>query len=67
MITERLQQVLDEVKDLPSEEQDRLAAAIQVVLRQLPVTPDVVRPDVMAAFEQVMSNSTEVPDYQRDK
>jgi hypothetical protein len=37
------------------------------VLRHPPVTSDVVRPDVMAAFEQVMSNSTEVLDYLRDK
>lgn len=67
MITERLQQVIDEVAALPPEEQDRLAAAMRVVLRQPPVTSDDVRPEVMAAFETVMSKSQDVLEYLKDK
>jgi hypothetical protein len=67
MVTERLQEVIDTVTSLPPEEQDRVAAAIQALLRQPPVTSDVIRPEVLAVFEQVMANSTEVLDYLRDK
>ena len=67
MIAERLQQVIDAVKDLPPEEQDRVAAAMQALLQQPSVTSDVVRPEVMAAFERVMANSDAVLDYLRDK
>ena len=67
MITERLQQVIDAVAALSPEEQDRVAAAMQLVLQQPPVTSDVVRPEVIAAFEQVMNHSTAVLDYLRDK
>jgi hypothetical protein len=66
MITERLQQAIDAVKDLPPEEQDRVAAAMQVLL-QPPVTSDEVRPEVVAAFERVIANSDAVLDYLRDK
>jgi hypothetical protein len=67
MVTERLQQVIDTITSLPPEEQDRVAAAIQAVLQQPSVTSDVVRPEILAAFEQVMVNSTDVLDYLRDK
>ncbi len=67
MIAERLQQVIDAVKNLPPEEQDRVADAMQMLLKQPLVTSDAVRPEVMAAFEQVMANSTKVLDYLRDK
>lgn len=67
MVTERMQDVIDMVAKLSPDEQDRVAAAIQAVLQQPPVTSDVVRPEVLAAFEQVMTNSTEVLDYLRDK
>lgn len=67
MITGRLQEVIDEIAALPPEEQDRVAAAMQVVLRQPAVTSDDVRPEVLAAFEKVMSNSQDVLDYLKDK
>ncbi|HEX5440289.1 MAG TPA: hypothetical protein VFW76_05355 [Ktedonobacterales bacterium] len=67
MITDRLQHVIDMAAKLPPEEQDRLAAAMQTVLDQPPVTSDDVRPEVMEAFEQVMNDSTAVLDYLRDK
>lgn len=67
MISDRLQHILDEIAKLPLEEQDRVAAAMQVVLEQPPVTSDAIRPVVMNAFEQVMTHSTEVLDYLRDK
>lgn len=67
MITEQLQQILDVVKDLPPEEQDRVAAAVRIFLQQPPVTSDVARPEVMAAFERVMDNSGAVLEYLRDK
>lgn len=67
MVTERLRQVIDEVMSLPSDEQDRLAAAIHTLLRQPAVTSDSVRPEVMAAFERVMEHSTAVLDSLRDK
>ena len=67
MITDRLQHVIDMAAKLPPEEQDRLAAAMQTVLDQPPVTSDDVRPEVMEAFERVMNDSTAVLDYLRDK
>ena len=36
MITERLQHLIDEIAALPPEEQDRVAAAMKMVLRQPP-------------------------------
>jgi hypothetical protein len=67
MITERLQRLIDEIAALPPEEQDRVAAAMQMVLRQPPVTSDTVRPEVMAAFERVMDHSSAVLEYLKDK
>ena len=62
MLTERLQHMIEIVAKLSPEEQDRVAAAMQVVLQQPPVTSDDVRPEVLAAFEQVMEHSTDVLD-----
>jgi hypothetical protein len=67
MVTERLQRILEIVTQLPPEEQDRVAAAIQAVLEQPPVTSDETRADVLAAFEKVMEHSTNALDYLRDK
>jgi hypothetical protein len=67
MLTERLQHIIDVVKNLPPEEQDRVAAAMQAVLEHPPVTSDAVRPDIIDAFERVMNHSTDVLDYLRDK
>ena len=67
MITEHLQEIIDALKDLPPEEQDRVAAAVRLLLRQPPIASDAVRPEVMAAFEQVMTNASTVLDYLRDK
>ncbi len=36
MVTERMQEVIDTVTSLSPEEQDRVAAAIQVILRHPP-------------------------------
>ena len=67
MVTENMQRVIDAVTALPPEEQDRMAAVIQLVLQQPSVTSDEVRPDVMAAFAEVMEHSDAVLDYLRDK
>lgn len=67
MLTERLQRMIDAVKDLPPEEQDRVAAAMQAFLQQPHVTSNAVRPEVMDAFERVMEHSDDVLDYLRDK
>lgn len=67
MITDRLQHVIDIIAKMPPEEQDRIAAAMQAVLEQPPVTSDEVRPEVMGAFEQVIQHSADVLDYLRDR
>jgi len=67
MLTERMRQLIDELTELPAEDQNRVAAAIQAVLRQPPVSSDDVRSEVMAAFEEVMGESTDVLDYLRDR
>jgi hypothetical protein len=67
MITERLQHLIDEIAALPPEEQDRVAAAMQTVLRQPSVLAETVRPEVMAAFERVVNHSTAVLEYLKDK
>ena len=50
MVTERLRRMIDIITKLPPEEQDRVAAAMQAMLEQPPVTSDEVRPDALAAF-----------------
>ena len=67
MITESLRQVIEAASALPPEEQDRVAAAMRMVLEQPPVTSDSVRHEVMDAFAQVMAHSANVLDYLRDK
>lgn len=67
MVTERWQQVIDEVAALSPDDQDRVAAAVRALLRQPAVTSDTVRPEIMAAFERVMEQSPAVLDYLRDK
>jgi hypothetical protein len=67
MITERLQHLIDEIATLPPEEQDRMAAAMQMLLRPPSVTSDTVRPEVMAVFERVMDQSSEVLEYLKDR
>ena len=67
MITERLQRIFEILKDLPPDEQDQLAAALQRLLEQPGVTSDVVRPEAMAAYDEVMKGSTAVLAYLRDR
>ena len=67
MLTEQLQAAMDALKELPPETQDRIAAALRDLLRQPRSGPDIVRPEVIAAFEQAMANSTAALDYLRDK
>ncbi len=67
MITESVRRLIDEIAALPAEEQERVAAAMRFVLHQPLVTSDAVRPEIMAAFEQVMNHSSAVLDYLRDK
>lgn len=59
--------MIDAVKDLPPDEQDRVASAMQAILRQPAVTSNEVRPAVMDSFEQVMAHSSDVLDYLRDR
>lgn len=67
MITERLQHMIDEIAKLPPEEQDRLAAAMQAVLEQPPVTSDVVRSEVLEAARRIMEDQAETLEYLKDK
>lgn len=67
MVTERMRQVIEEVTNLPPDEQDRVAAAIQTLLRQPALSSDEARPEVMDAFDDVMAESTAVLEYLRDK
>lgn len=67
MLTERLQQLIDAMKDLPPEEQDRVASALQVIQQPPPITSHEVRPAVQDAFDQVMTHSTAVLDCLRER
>ena len=67
MVTERMRQVIEEVTNLPPDEQDRVAAAIQALLRQPAASSDEARPEVMDAFDDVMAESTAVLEYLRDR
>jgi hypothetical protein len=67
MVTERMRQVIEEVTNLPPDEQDRVAAAIQTLLRQPALSSDEARPEVMDAFDDVMAESTAILEYLRDK
>ncbi|HEX6818516.1 MAG TPA: hypothetical protein VF120_09095 [Ktedonobacterales bacterium] len=67
MLTQRMQRLIEMVKDLPPAEQDRVAAPLQVVLQQPSIESETVRPDVMDAFERAMADSTDVLDHLRDK
>jgi hypothetical protein len=64
MITERLQQVIDEVAKLSPEEQDRVAAAMQVILGQ--PAPQ-LSPEWRAAVERAMREQAETLEYLQDK
>ncbi|HEX5440371.1 MAG TPA: hypothetical protein VFW76_05775 [Ktedonobacterales bacterium] len=64
MITDRLQRIIDEIAKLPSEEQDRVAAAIRAVLEQ-PVPQ--LSPEWRAAVERTMREQAETLEYLKDK
>lgn len=55
--------MMDALKDLPPDEQDCVASAMQAILGQPAVTSNEVRPAVMDSFEQVMTHSTDVLEY----
>ena len=62
VITERLQQVIDEISKLPPEEQDRMAAAIRAVLERPQLSPE-----WRNAVEQVTREQAETLEYLKDK
>ncbi|HEY7832914.1 MAG TPA: hypothetical protein VIG30_05025, partial [Ktedonobacterales bacterium] len=64
---ERLQQLIERMKHLPLDDRGRLAAALPQLLEQPAVMSDVVRPEIIAAFEHVLKGSTAVLDYLRDR
>ena len=67
MLTEQLQSAIDALKNLPPETQDRIAAVLRDLLDQPPIGSDVVRLEVIAAFERALTHSTAALDYLRDK
>ena len=62
MITDRLQHTIDEIAKLPSEEQDRVAAAMRAVLEQPKLSPEWPAP-----FKRVMREQAETLEYLKDK
>lgn len=67
MLTKRMRKAVEAIERLPEAEQDQLAAAIERALEQLPVSSDTVRPDVVAAFTDVITRSDVVLDYLKDR
>ncbi|HEX3272190.1 MAG TPA: hypothetical protein VHR15_16190 [Ktedonobacterales bacterium] len=67
MMTEHLQQVMEQVSALPAEEQERLARLLESLLAQPTVSSGVARPEVMEAAQIVIAESTATLDYLRDK
>lgn len=67
MLTKRMRKAVEAIERLPEAEQDQLAAAIERALEQLPVASDTVRPEVVAAFTDVIARSDVVLDYLKDR
>ena len=67
MVTEALQDVFERIKGFPAEDQDRIAAALRVMIEQPPVTSDAVRPEVMDAFHEMLGKTSSVLDYLKDR
>jgi PAS domain S-box-containing protein len=59
MLTARLQRLIETVKELPPEDQDRVAAALQIVLQHSPAPSNGVRPAATKTFELVTEHSTD--------
>ncbi len=64
MITDRLQHIIDKLAKLPPEEQDRVAAAMQMILGQ--PAPQ-LSPEWRAAAERAMREQAETLEYLKDK
>lgn len=64
MISDRLRHIIDEISKLPLEEQDRVAAAMQMIPGQ-PVPQ--LSPEWHDAVERVMRDQTETLEYLKDK
>ena len=67
MLTKRMRKAVEAIEQLPEAEQDQLAAAIERALEQPAVSSDTVRPDVAAAFTDVIARSAAVLDYLKDR
>ncbi len=67
MLTERLQAVVEDAGRLPTEEQDRVAQALEAILKQLRQTPSEIAPDVRAAIDRAMAQHAATLEYLKDK
>ena len=67
MLTKRMRRAVEAIERLPEAEQDQLAAAIERALEQPAVSSATVRPDVAAAFTDVIARSAAVLDYLKDR
>ncbi len=67
MLTKRMRKAVEAIERLPEAGQDQLAAAIERALKQPAVSSDTVRPDVVAAFTDVITRSDVVLDYLKDR
>lgn len=67
MMTERLRAAVDDAAQLPLDEQDKVAEAIQAILDQLRQSPPAIESDVRAAIDRAMTQHAATLDYLRDK
>ncbi len=67
MLTERLQAVVEDAGRLPIDEQNRVAQALEAILKQLRQAPGEIAPDVQAAIDRAMTQHTATLEYLKDK
>ncbi len=67
MLTERLQAVVEDAGRLPIEEQDKVAEALEAILKQLRQAPGEIAPDVRAAIDRAMTQHAATLEYLKDK
>lgn len=67
MITERFRAVMDTVVQLPSEAQDRIAAAIEETLKQFTQPAPPMSPDTRAEYERVLPDLAASLAYLKDR
>lgn len=67
MLTARLRAIVEDAARLPIEEQDRVAEALEALLKQVRPAPGEIAPEVRAAIDRAMAQHAATLEYLKDK